>query len=57
MTLDKEEHRTILTQLIEQSAFPGKFAEEVVVLKAALRDAKIEEPDERHDVNVKSLRS
>jgi hypothetical protein len=47
MTLDKEEHRTILTQLIEQSAFPGKFAEEVVILKQAVTNATIDEPREK----------
>ena len=47
MTLDKEDHRTILTQIIEQAAFPGKFAEEVVALKAAIRDAKVERDDPR----------
>jgi hypothetical protein len=42
MTLDKEEHRQMLMQLIEQSAFPGKHAEEVVVLKDAVRTATVD---------------
>lgn len=52
MTLDKEEHRTILAQLIEQSAFPGKFAEEVVTLKNAIANATIEEPQQRKPKQV-----
>ena len=42
MTLDKEEHRTILLELINKSAFPGQFAETVVELKAAIASAEIE---------------
>ena len=42
MTLDKEEHRMILLQLIDKSAFPGQFAEAVVELKEALKKAKVE---------------
>jgi hypothetical protein len=52
MTLDKEEHRQILAQLIEQSAFPGKFAEEVVILKQAVANATVEEPPARKPKQV-----
>jgi hypothetical protein len=41
MVLDKEDHRVILKQLLDNSQFPGKFAEEVVALKAAINNAEI----------------
>lgn len=41
MTLDKEEHRTLLLQLVNQTAFPGQFAEEIVALKTALEAAGV----------------
>jgi len=44
MTLDKEEHRIVLLQIIDQAAFPGKFAEDVVALKAAIREARVDPP-------------
>ena len=47
MTLDKEEHRQILIQTMEQMNFPGKFAEEVAALLNALRIATIEEQREK----------
>lgn len=43
MTLDQEDDRIILLQLLEQAAFPGKFAETVVRLKQAVRDATVGE--------------
>jgi hypothetical protein len=33
--------------LINRSAFPGEFAEEVVSLKKALGEAEVEEPTQR----------
>jgi len=45
VTLDKEEHRTILLELINKSAFPGQFAETVAELKAALSAADVQPPD------------
>lgn len=45
MTLDQEEDRTILLQLLDQAAFPGKFAETVVRLKASVRNATVEAKD------------
>ena len=39
MTLDKEDHRTILLQLMNKSHFPGEFSEEVTVLKRAIANA------------------
>ena len=44
MTLDKEDHRTILLELIDKSAFPGKFAEDVAELKKAIASAKVPSP-------------
>ena len=41
MTLDKEEHRALLLQLVNQTAFPGQFAEEIVALKLALAEAEV----------------
>lgn len=43
MTLDEEGDRAILLQLLEQAVFPGKFAETVVRLKQAVREAAVEE--------------
>jgi hypothetical protein len=40
MTLDKEDHRTILLELINKAVFPGQFAETVVELKAAIANAE-----------------
>jgi hypothetical protein len=45
MTLDKEEHRTILLELINKNAFPGQFAEQVVELKASLVAAEVRRPE------------
>lgn len=42
MTLDEEDDRQILLQLIDQAAFSGRVAEIVVRLKNAIRDAKVE---------------
>lgn len=36
MTLDKEEHRALLLQLVNQTAFPGQFAEDIVALKQSI---------------------
>lgn len=45
MTVDKEEHRDVLLQLITKATFPGEFAEKVVELKEALKAAKVAEPE------------
>lgn len=42
MTLDEEGDRAILLQVMEQTAFPGKFAETVARIKAAIRKAQVE---------------
>lgn len=42
MILDKEDHRTILLELLNKSAFPGQFAEDVVDLKRSVREAAVE---------------
>jgi hypothetical protein len=39
MTLDKEEHRVILMELL--NVFPGQFAETVVELKQAIKGAPV----------------
>ncbi len=44
MTLDKEEHREILLQLISKGVFPGEFAESVVELKKSVREASTPKP-------------
>lgn len=41
MTLDKDEHKQILLQLIDKATFPGEFAEAVVELKKSVREASI----------------
>lgn len=45
MILDKEEHRSILIQLVSKNAFPGEFAEQVVELKEALKSASVGKED------------
>jgi len=42
MILDKEEHRQILIELISKATFSGEFAEKVVELKEALKNATVE---------------
>jgi hypothetical protein len=46
MTLDKEEHRAILLELIEKAAFPGAAARKVVELQEAIESADIKEDAE-----------
>jgi hypothetical protein len=50
MTLDKEDHRTILLELINKAAFPGQFAETVVELKTALVAAEVVKSDQPLDI-------
>lgn len=48
MTIDKEEHRTILLELLNKAAFPGQFAEDVVDLKRSIREADVTpQPEEK----------
>lgn len=42
MTLDKEEHRALLLELIQKAAFPGHAARLVVELTEAVERADIE---------------
>lgn len=51
MTLDKEDHRALLLELMNRAAFPGQIAEMVVELKVAIVKAEIAETtlQERHN--------
>ena len=42
MTLDKEDHRKLLLDLIDTTNFPGRFRNVVVELANAIEAAKIE---------------
>lgn len=41
MTLDKEEHRNLLLELIAKAAFPGAAVDVVLELRNAVRDAYV----------------
>jgi hypothetical protein len=41
MTLDKEEHRAILLELIAKALFPGAAVDQVVELRDAVQAAKV----------------
>lgn len=49
MTLDKEDHRQILLELIERAAFPGAAARKVVELQEAIEKAEVKEPQAEGD--------
>lgn len=42
MVLDKEEHRTVLLELIDHAAIQGSAVEVVFAIKRALREARVE---------------
>jgi hypothetical protein len=48
MTLDKEDYRTILLELINKFAFPGQMAETIVELKEALKSAEIKSSEDKN---------
>lgn len=41
MTIDKEEHRALLLQLIEAASFPGQHIELAVEIKRAIQTATL----------------
>jgi hypothetical protein len=49
MTLDKEEHRAVLLELIERAAFPGVVARKVVELQEAIEQADVAQPKETEE--------
>lgn len=55
MKLDKEDHRAILLGMIDAASIPGRFAEDIAALKAAVRAAEIEAPAHEAD-NVSRLK-
>lgn len=50
MVIDEEGDRVIWLGLLEQSNFPGKFAETVVRLKMAVREAAVERKADGSDL-------
>jgi hypothetical protein len=49
MTLDKEEHRAILLELIAKAAFPGSAVDQVVELRDAVASADVPPPSVGHE--------
>lgn len=46
MTLSSQEVKKFLLEVIDQAAFPGRFAEFVAKVKAEVASAEIEKPKE-----------